>query len=407
MNVHRTPRPSGVEGAREVDLAATPPSRSSGPASWDSWLRALLVPLVILAWLTVAVVVGWLLGHLTKTILLVVLSGVLAFAFTPLANRLARWMPLALALGLAYLLGVGLVLGFGVYVVATAAAQVATLVANLPAYLGQSQVLQGRVEAVLAPLGIPPGWLGDVQQRVLAEAESTGTTIARESLSRLADLFGTIIDLVLVLILSVYLAANGTHIAHWLQTETPHGTTRYRAQLLVVVVSRVVGGYIRGVLLLALLIGVLVGGGLALLGVPYAVLLGVLAFFMEFIPVLGVFISGAAAVGVAALHFQEVLRPLLVLGYFVLVHIIEGDVVGPRIMGKAVGIHPATGLIALVAGTELFGIWGALFAAPLAGLVQAIVTAAWLEFRGGKPQDVLQAMTEEASEHLERDVARQ
>jgi predicted PurR-regulated permease PerM len=123
--------------------------------------------------------------------------------------------------------------------------------------------------------------------------------------------------------------------------------------------------------------------------------------------VLGVFISGAAAVGVAALHFQEVLRPLLVLGYFVLVHIIEGDVVGPRIMGKAVGIHPATGLIALVAGTELFGIWGALFAAPLAGLVQAIVTAAWLEFRGGKPQDVLQAMTEEASEHLERDVARQ
>jgi predicted PurR-regulated permease PerM len=39
------------------------------------------------------------------------------------------------------------------------------------------------------------------------------------------------------------------------------------------------------------------------------------------------------------------------------VHVIEGDVIGPRIMGKAVGIHPATGLIALVAGTELFGIW--------------------------------------------------
>jgi predicted PurR-regulated permease PerM len=103
-------------------------------------------------------------------------------------------------------------------------------------------------------------------------------------------------------------------------------------------------------------------------------------------------------------HFQEVLRPLLVLIYFVVVHVIEGDVVGPRIMGKAVGIHPATGLIALVAGTELFGVWGALFAAPLAGLVQAIVTAAWLEFRGGAPQEVLRAMAEEATDRVEAKV---
>jgi predicted PurR-regulated permease PerM len=92
------------------------------------------------------------------------------------------------------------------------------------------------------------------------------------------------------------------------------------------------------------------------------------------------------------------------LAYFVVVHVIEGDVIGPRIMGKAVGIHPATGLIALVAGTELFGIWGALFAAPLAGLLQAIATAAWLEFRGGKPQEVLKAMTEEASQQAEQRV---
>jgi predicted PurR-regulated permease PerM len=70
-------------------------------------------------------------------------------------------------------------------------------------------------------------------------------------------------------------------------------------------------------------------------------------------------------------------------------------------MGRAVGIHPATGLVALVAGTELFGIWGALFAAPIAGLLQAIITAAWLEFRGGKPQEVLSAVADQASSHVE------
>jgi hypothetical protein len=49
-------------------------------------------------------------------------------------------------------------------------------------------------------------------------------------------------------------------------------------------------------------------------------------------------------------------------------------------------------------------VWGALFAAPLAGLVQAIVTAAWLEFRGGAPQEVLRAMAEEATDRVEAKV---
>lgn len=53
--------------------------------------------------------------------------------------------------------------------------------------------------------------------------------------------------------------------------------------------------------------------------------------------------------------------------YFAVVHVIEGDVVGPRIMGKAVGIYSGVALVALVAGSELFGLWGALFGPPLAG----------------------------------------
>src|SRR5207248_10162789 len=96
-----------------------------------------------------------------------------------------------------------------------------------------------------------------------------------------------------------------------------------------------------------------------------------------------------------------VFHPLIVLAYFVIVHVIEGDVVGPRIMGRAVGIHPATGLVALVAGTEVFGVWGALFAAPLAGLLQAIIVVAWVEFRGGGPQEVLAAAASETAERAE------
>jgi hypothetical protein len=100
---------------------------------------------------------------------------------------------------------------------------------------------------------------------------------------------------------------------------------------------------------------------------------------MEFVPVLGVMISGAVCVALAL--FQGWLLAVIVVAYFVVVHVIEGDLVGPRIMGRAVGIHPAVALLALVAGTDLFGLWGALFGAPIAGLLQAIVLAAWKEVR--------------------------
>lgn len=370
----------------------------------SSWLRALVLALIVLAWLALLVLLLWVLGHFTKTILMVVLAAVLAFAFTPLANFFGRWTPRPVAIALAYIVGVAVIFSFGVYVAATAVDQVTALVMNAPDYARQAQALQPRIEGLVSPLGVQPGWISDAQAQLIGELQTAGAAVAGELIPRLAEFFGAIIDIILVLILSIYLASDGARVGHWLNTQTPVGRTRTRAQILVVVINRVIGGYVRGVLTLALLIGVLVGVGLALLGVPYAVLLGVLAFFMEFVPVLGVFISGAAALVVAVAHFQEPIRPALVLAYFVLVHIIEGDVVGPRIMGRAVGIHPATGLIALVAGTEVFGIWGALFAAPLAGLLQAILAAAWLEFRGGHPQEVLQAVAEEAGTQAERTV---
>jgi predicted PurR-regulated permease PerM len=115
--------------------------------------------------------------------------------------------------------------------------------------------------------------------------------------------------------------------------------------------------------------------GLQALGIPYALLLGILAFFMQFVPVVGVLISGMLSVLVAFPQGWGI--TLAVLVYFIGVHILESYIIGPRLMGHAVGIHPAVAIIALLVGTELFGVWGALFGAPLAGLLQAIVIGIW------------------------------
>jgi predicted PurR-regulated permease PerM len=349
--------------------------------------RALLIPLVVLAWLALAVVVVWLLSHVTRALLIVVLATLIAFAFTPLINLLARWMPRGIAIALSYLVGFLLIFGLLGVVVATAAAQLSGLVSNLPAYRNQLQDLQPALLGFLKPLGVTPAQVAQADAQAVTELQHLGSTAANGALGVVKQVLGAIVDGVLVLILSVYLAASGPRFIQWIRQQAPSGQRR-RATLLVGTFNQVVGGYIRGMLVLATLIGVLVGGGMAALQVRYALLLGILAFFMVFVPVLGVMISGVVCVIVAL--FTGWITALLVVVYFALVHVIEGDVVGPRIMGKAVGIHPGVAIVALVTGSELFGIWGALFGAPLAGLLQAIAVAIIREFRLANARDVRQ-----------------
>src|SRR6185437_2390356 len=101
---------------------------------------------------------------------------------------------------------------------------------------------------------------------------------------------------------------------------------------------------------------------------------------------------------------------LFVLIYFVIVHVVEGDILAPRIVGRAVGVHPAVSLFALLAGAELFGIWGAVLGSPLAGLIQAVLVTAWQDWRANHPEqfpeveeDELVARDLEEGEDVEED----
>jgi predicted PurR-regulated permease PerM len=340
--------------------------------------RALLIPLVVLAWLAVLVLVGWLLGHVTHALLVLVLSTVVAFALTPVVELLDRWLPRALAIAVAYVFGFSLLIGLLSVVVMSAATEINNLVHNLPDYAQRAQALQPQATGLLSRFGVTQQELNQAQERLIAYLQGVGSQAAADAFEFVKTVLNAIVDTVLIVILSVYLVANGPNMVKWVREQAPRGQGR-RAELLIAIVNQVVGGYVRGTLTMALLVGVLVGAGMGILGVRYALLLGILAFFMEFVPVLGVIISGVVCVTIAL--FQGWVLALIVLGYFVVVHVIEGDLIGPRVMARAVGIHPAVALLALVAGSELFGVWGALLGAPIAGLLQSIATAAWREVR--------------------------
>lgn len=376
-------------------------------------LRALLIPLVILAWLAVLLLVAWLLSHVTHAVLVLVMSTVVAFALTPVVELLDRWLPRGISIAMAYVFGFSVLLGLLTIVVVSAATETTNLVHSLPGYAAQAQDLQPQVMGLLSTFGITTDEVRQAQDRLVASLQSIGTQAASDAFEFVKSVLNALVDTVLVLILSIYLVANGPRMVRWLREQAPRSQNR-RVSLAVSIVNQVVGGYVRGTLTMALLIGTLVGAGMGLLGVRYALLLGILAFFMEFIPVLGVVISGAVCVLIALLQGQGFFGllqgpglALAVLVWFVVVHVIEGDVVGPRVMARAVGIHPAVALLALVAGSELFGVWGALLGAPIAGLLQATATAAWREVRLAQieeatstiitPGDVAEARRESAS----------
>ncbi len=362
------------------------------------WLRRVLIPLAILAWAGVAILILNAAGYLTRTLLLLGISILLAYALSPLATFFARAMPRFLAVLIVYLLVFGAIGTLLYFIVRTTVDQLSSLshyIAMLltPGKNGHPSALEQRLQS----FGISQNQIASIQGLIINQMES----IAGNIVLILTGVANAALDIILVIVMSIYLIMDGKRVTNWLRQNMPR-RQRGRIRFLLDTLQRVVGGYIRGQLFLCTLIGTLVGIGMQIMGVPYAILLGVLAFFLEFIPVLGTIVSGAICVLFALTRGW--LLAVIVLAYFVFVHILEGDIVGPRVVGKVIGIHPVVSLVALIAGGELFGIWGALFAAPVAGVIQAFLIAIWYEWHEAHKEE-FQGVKDKLNEQVEQHIA--
>ncbi len=352
----------------------------------QSWINARDRGLAILIWLVLTLVILWLFAHIINTLLLIILAAVLAYALTPAVKLLDRWIPRSLAVIIVYILALSALAGLAYFVFSTAVSQFSALAGQLPDLLKPSSPNNpSLIEQVLRPLGITDDQFNQDRQQVINWATSNAGQIANQAVPILTGVASAIIDLILVIVLSIYLVIDGPRAIAWLRRSAP---VRQRSNTLFLLdtLGQTVGGYIRGELFMAALLGVLVGCGMAVFGLPYALLLGVLAAIFEFVPILGTLASGATCV-LIALPTRGWIIAVVVLVYFIFVHILEGDIIGPRIIGRALGIHPVVAIGALLAGTEIFGLWGAIFAAPLAGLVQAVLVAYWVQLHRTYPEE--------------------
>ena len=360
-----------------VPTQKEPPHSDSG--STRSWNRRLIILLTILAAIALAATILWGISHITTSVLVVVIASLIAYAIAPAVGILHKVMPRALAILLPYLLVIIIFGAISYSVVSTAIFQIGVLVQSVSSWLKPEN--SGRISllALLLKLGLTQAQINAFGQQIAGTLSNLASSLAGGILPLLGGVAGGMVNILLTVVISIYLLIYGARAFSWIRNATPRSR---RGQLgsTIEILQRVVGGYIRGQILLCTIIGFLVGVGLFIIGFPFAVLMGVLTFVTEFIPVLGTIFAGSVAVLLALTQGGWVMA-IKVLIFFVLVHIFEGYILSPRLIGNAVKLNPAIMLIALTVGSELFGVFGAIFAAPTAGLLQALFTAFWIQYR--------------------------
>jgi predicted PurR-regulated permease PerM len=191
---------------------------------------------------------------------------------------------------------------------------------------------------------------------------------AVDQVSRVASFFGLLAGLALVPVYSFYFLLEKRGIeSHWTDY-LPVSQSGFKDELIFVIksINEHLVAFFRGQVLVAMTDGVCYTIGFLLIGLPYAVLLGVMATFLTMIPFLGAIVTCAAALVIAFVQFGDWQHPGLVLAVFAVVQSLEGFVIQPKIMGDRTGLHPLTIIIAVMVGTTVLGgILGGILAIPL------------------------------------------
>ncbi len=363
--------PLGLNASTSAHLDAPLPRKGLMERDWQKVLVALLT---VLAGLALLWVLWQMIRPIQHTLILFGLASVLAFALSGPVNMLALRVHSRLAAIIATYLLVGGGLVGGLVLLAGPFVRDATaLIGALPQYAADLQARAPEVQNTLGGYGIQAD-LDQLKARLTVAVEQGGTDVLKNLVGTLAEVGGIILDGVLVLVISLYLLIDGPRLRARSLALVP---LRHRPKALFLEdhVSRVLGGYLRGQLTLAMIIGVAAGIGTALLGLPYAVVLGVLAGLFELVPMFGPILSVIPAVIIALfMPFPTVIWVLL---FFLAVQQLENNVLAPRISGHAVGLHPLGAMFALLAGFQLAGLLGGLFAVPLAGVLWVLVGAAY------------------------------
>lgn len=340
--------------------APTAPARAAAPA-WA--VRTGVVAVAVLAAGTVGWYVLQLLVHLAFVTMGLAAALLLTALVTPAARRLRRaGLPASLtALGSALALLL-VIAGVGGLLFVRTSEQLDDLAPALTA--GIDQVRGWLVDG---PLGLDGSRVDGLRDRLVTQVSQALPGPVAGARLALTVLSG----LVVVLFLVFFLVKDGEDMWRWVVDRVPE-RRRARFDGAGRRAWSALGGYTLGVVAVAALDAVLIGAGLLVVGVPLWLSLMLLVFLGAFVPYIGALVTGAVAV-LVTLVTDGAGDAVVVLVVVVVVQQLEGNLLHPLIMRRAVHLHPVVVLLAVTSGGLLFGMAGAVVAVPLVAVVHAVL----------------------------------
>ena len=335
--------------------------------------------LVVRSALLIALIglIGWFAWTVRGVLVLFLVSIILATGLSPIVDAISGHGPrrrfLRLPRGLAVLLlYLGLFVGIGLvvlWIIPPLVEQAEDFAEQIPAYTHSAReglraleetypLVQGLDARLIAQVGES---LGDI-----TITPSQASSVFRFALGVVSG----VLSFLLLLVLTFYLIVDGAQLRRGLLALLPR-ESRPLAEAVADRVRLKIGAWLIGQMLLSAIIGAATFVGLALLGVPYALLLAVIAAIGELIPMLGPILAAVPAVVVAS--FVSPLLGLLTLGLYVLVQQVENHVIVPQVMRRAVDLPPVVVIVALLMGSEVLGVVGAILALPVAAAISVVV----------------------------------
>lgn len=335
-------------------------------------------------WLISALVLAVLLYVLGDVLLPFVAGLVLAYLLDPLASRMEKWgvsrLVATVAILSTFILFFVLAL---VLLVPVLAQQLSAFVARLPTYLSQLQAISAeRGGPLLDRLGLGGG-LGDTQKIVsdfAGQATAWLTKVGQSALAGGQAIASVISLLVITPVVAFYLLADWDKMINTVDGWLP---IRHRETIrgLANQMDLAISGFIRGQSLVCLLLGSYYAIGLWAMGLNFGVLIGMVSGFLSFIPYVGSITGLLLAVGVALVQFwPDWKMPLVAFAIFASGQFIEGNILAPKLVGEAVGLHPVWLMFALVAFGSFFGFLGLLLAVPLAAVAGVLARFALTQY---------------------------
>ena len=335
--------------------------------------RLLVIELIIIATGVIVYFAGGVVSKFGHLALIIAFSVLLTYALLPAVNFFDRfkYIPRGASILIVYILMLLGIAAFIAVISVPASKQVKQFANDYPQYVEQFNEGLPKLQQELDERKIQYDLRERTDELVVNLENNTGNAVTKTG-TVITGFFGTLSTLFFILFVTAYFLHSGDKFVQRIIKLFPQRRQRL-ARKLANDYDRILGSFVRGQLLIAVIVAVTVGIFTTVIGLPYSVIIGLVAGITALIPVIGALLGVVLPVLIAA-FVKPILIPIFLV-FFIILNEFTDKFLYPRIVGKAVELHPLLVLFALLVGVSLAGIAGALLATPVLALIKTTTVA--------------------------------